>query len=385
MDEETVRRLAMSWFDQGEAPSEICRRLGRSRRWFFKWLARYRADGPAALQSRSRAHRAHPRTTGSAIRAKVLELRTAHHGWGERTIARELPAHLLGAPPAHATVGRILRAAGATERARQRSVPDARYPRLVPEQALALVEHDFFGPRWIIGFGRVYGYQSMDVFSRSVRLGAQRDKAAPTQLTYWLALCQQFGLPQVVQTDNEFGIMARLKYPVPFTRLTRLFLRLGIEHRFIPEGEPYRNGHIERCNRTYRYDFYNQHLFRDLGHLQVREAQYARYFNEQRSHGGIGYAVPASRFPIERPRLGPELGLRDFDLDYRRLAPGRVSYVRRVDAEGEIEILNRQVVRLDPSLAGEYVTAVVHTPSIDLDVLTVDGELVPAIRTNGAR
>ena len=36
---------------------------------------------------------------------------------------------------------------------------------------------------------------------------------------------------------------------------------------------------------------------------------------------------------------------------------GQVTYIRRVDAEGEVRILNGQVVRLDQALAGEYVTA----------------------------
>ncbi len=311
-------------------------------------------------------------------------MRDQHDDWGERTIARELPAHVVGPTPGHTTVGQVLRASGQIGRRRPRTVPTVRYPRLVPAAALELVEHDFFGPRWIVGFGRVFGYQSMDVFSRSVSLGAQHDTAAPTQLAYWLALFQRFGLPQVVQTDNEFGLTSTAMRG-SFTRLTRLFLALGIEHRFIPEGEPYRNGHIERFNRTYRYDFYDQHVFRDLGHLQAREAQDERYFNEQRSHGGIGYAVPSSRFPLERPRLAADLALDDFDLDYRRLAAGQVTYVRRVDSEGEIEILNHQVVRLDPALAGEYVTARIHTPDLELTVLTVEGEIVPAIRTRRAR
>lgn len=34
-----------------------------------------------------------------------------------------------------------------------------------------------------------------------------------------------------------------------------------------------------------------------------------------------------------------------------------MTYIRRVDAEGEVRILNGQVVRLDQALAGEYVTA----------------------------
>jgi putative transposase len=384
MDEVTLRRLAIRQYERGEPPAQIWPRLGRSRRWFFKWLARYRAAGPDALLGQSRAHHRHPRTTGPAVQAAIRALREQHNDWGERTIARELPDHVVGPTPGHTTVGQILRASGHTRRRRSTAVPTVRYPGLVPAAALELIEHDFFGPRWIVGFGRVFGYQSMDVFSRSVCLGAERDKAAPTQLAYWLALFQRFGLPQVVQTDNEFGLTSTAMRGT-FTRLTRLFLALGIEHRFIPEGEPYRNGHIERFNRTYRYAFYDQHVFRDLGHLRAREAQYARYFNEDRPHGGIGYAVPASRFPLERPRLGAELGLGDFDLDYRRLATGQVTYVRRVDAEGEIRILTNHVVRVDPGLAGEYVTARIHTPDLELTVLTVDGEIVPAIRTRSAR
>lgn len=384
MDEVTLRRLAIRQFERGGRPADIWPRLGRSRRWFFKWLARYRAGGADALLGQSRAHHRHPRTTGPLVRAAIEALRDQHDDWGERTIARELPAHVIGPTPGHTTVGQILQASGQIGRRRPRAVPTVRYPRLVPAAALELVEHDFFGPRWIIGFGRVYGYQSMDVFSRSVCLGAEADKAASTQLAYWLGLFQRFGLPRVVQTDNEFGLTSTA-IRGSFTRVTRLFLALGIEHRFIPAGEPYRNGHIERFNRTYRYDFYDQHVFRDLAHLRAREAQYERYFNDQRSHGGIGYAVPASRFPIERPRLAAELGPSDFDLDYRRVAPGRVTYVRRVDAEGEIEVLNHQVVRLDPSLAGQYVTARIQTPDLELTVITVDGEIVPAVRTAGAR
>ncbi len=143
-------------------------------------------------------------------------------------------------------------------------------------------------------------------------------------------------------------------------------------------GEPFRNGHIERFNRTYRYDFYDRERFTDLAHLRRRQRVFERFFNERRRHGGIGYTVPALRFPAERRRLAARP-----EIDLARLGEGRVTYVRRVSSEGEILILNAQRVRLDPALAGEYVTAVVHTPDLDLSVLTVDGELVPSRR--GAR
>ena len=373
MDEETLRRLAIWRFEQGDAPEEIWPSLGRSRSWFFKWLARYRAEGQVALSGRSRAHRSDPHGTAAGSRDRVREIRAAHPRWGERTIARGLTT------PSHATVGRILRASGQTRPGRERLVPAVRYPRPNPTAALELLEYDFFGPRWISGSGRVIGYHTMDIWSRSVCLGAAANRLQTTQLGYWIDLLQRFGMPKVVQTDNEFGIpnakLARGR--AVFTRLTRFFLIVGIEHRFIPIGEPFRNGHIERFNRTYRYDCYNQETFRDLAHLIVRQRAFEQFFNEQRAHGGIGYAVPASRFPAARPRLPADFQI---DPERLRLVEGRVSYVRRVDSEGVIRILNDEPVQLDPALAGDYVTAVVHTPDLDLSVLTVDGEVVPARR-----
>ena len=217
--------------------------------------------------------------------------------------------------------------------------------------------------------------------ARSVCLGAAGTREEATQIEYWWALLQRFGVPAVVQTDNEFGIPNfGLAGGRPlFTRLTRFFIALGIEHRFIPIGEPFRNGHVERFNRTYRYDFDNRETFADLAQLRRRQRVFERYFNQRRHHAGIGYAVPSSRFPPERRRLSGR-----HELDLSRLAEGRVSYVRRVSSEGEIAILNSQLVQLDPALAGGYVTAIVHTPDLDLTVLTVDGELVPA-RRRGAR
>ncbi|HYK98277.1 MAG TPA: hypothetical protein VEU77_07770 [Candidatus Acidoferrales bacterium] len=62
-----------------------------------------------------------------------------------------------------------------------------------------------------------------------------------------------------------------------------------------------------------------------------------------------------------------------------------MTYVRRVGSEGEISILNDQPIQLDPSLAGEYVIALIETPDLDLTVVTAEGEIVPAIRAAGAR
>jgi len=45
MDEIEIRKQAISKYENGESPKAIYQSLGKSKRWFFKWLKRYRYDG----------------------------------------------------------------------------------------------------------------------------------------------------------------------------------------------------------------------------------------------------------------------------------------------------------------------------------------------------
>ena len=61
--EAALRETAIDLFISGYKPVVICRRLKRSRIWFYNTLARYRESGRAGLRSKSRApKRVHNRT-----------------------------------------------------------------------------------------------------------------------------------------------------------------------------------------------------------------------------------------------------------------------------------------------------------------------------------
>jgi hypothetical protein len=52
---EMLRNEAIDRYIRGEKPSAICRALGRTRRWFYNTLHRYRQYGREGLRTRSRA------------------------------------------------------------------------------------------------------------------------------------------------------------------------------------------------------------------------------------------------------------------------------------------------------------------------------------------
>ncbi|GAJ11451.1 unnamed protein product, partial [marine sediment metagenome] len=45
MDEIETRKQAISRYENGESPKAIYQSLGKSKRWFFKWLKRYEHGG----------------------------------------------------------------------------------------------------------------------------------------------------------------------------------------------------------------------------------------------------------------------------------------------------------------------------------------------------
>ena len=97
---ELVRRVV----EQGRPVAHVVIELNVSRATGYKWLARWRAEGPAGLHDRSsRAHRL-PTKTPAALEAKVLALRS------QRQLGPARFGPLVGLPPS--TVHAVLRRHG---------------------------------------------------------------------------------------------------------------------------------------------------------------------------------------------------------------------------------------------------------------------------------
>src|SRR2546422_1077175 len=75
MEEQELRREAMRRYVLGERPSDICRALGRTTRWFRKWHAVYQAEPHGSLADRSRAPGSSPQAVPQPVRAAIVEIR----------------------------------------------------------------------------------------------------------------------------------------------------------------------------------------------------------------------------------------------------------------------------------------------------------------------
>jgi transposase-like protein len=119
--------LLIGEYLKGErAMADLCREFGVSRKTAYKWVARYRTDGPAGLADRSRAPLSHPARLDSVVVEAVLQARREHPHWG----ARKILAWLLRKQPqfespAVSTVSAIFAKYGLsrTRHARRRTPP----------------------------------------------------------------------------------------------------------------------------------------------------------------------------------------------------------------------------------------------------------------------
>ena len=130
---------------EGRSPSEVARTYGVARSWVYVLVDRYRAEGDAAFEPRSRRPRSRPDATPTATVELIVELRKrlAAQGLdaGADTIAWHLQHHH-DITVSTATIYRIIRRAGLVT-AEPNKKPRSSYIRFAAEQPNETWQADF--------------------------------------------------------------------------------------------------------------------------------------------------------------------------------------------------------------------------------------------------
>jgi transposase InsO family protein len=325
---------------EGANVRELCRRYGVSPETGYKWIARHREGGAAALANRPRRPVRSPDRTAEPVEAAVLGLRDDHPAWGGRKLRARLIATGHADVPAASTITAVLR----------------RHGRLAPATAAAAFvrfEHDAPNQLWQMDFkghfataaGRCHPLTVLDDHSRfALGLVACGDEQDATVRGHLTALFRRYGLPDRILCDNgppwgTAGAAAR------HTALTVWLLRLGVG---VPHGRPYHpqtQGKDERFHRTLNAEVIQGITFADLKACQCRFDPWREMYNHERPHEALGLAVPASRYrPSARP-FPEALPVWEY---------GPTDAVRKVACDGTIRFKGRPI-DLGKAFRGEHV------------------------------
>lgn len=318
---------------EGRSQGEVARAYGVSQGWVSRLVARYRAEGEAAFEPRSRR----PKTSPNAISAEtgdlIISLRKDLAGRGldagPHTICWHL-AHHHQIRVSAATVSRYLTRAGlVTPEPSKR--PRSSYLRFAAELPNECWQSDFTHCRLADGTdAEVICW--LDDHSRYVlHLSAHARVTGPVVITTFRGAVAEHGAPASTLTDNGTVYTARFAGGGRGGRnaLEHELRRLGIRQKNGKPNHPQTQGKIERFWQTLKKWLTAQPQPADLTQLQTLLDTFTAHYNQQRPHRSLPHrATPATAYAA-RPKATP--GNQDASTHDRVRAD-------RVDADGKLTL-----------------------------------------------
>ena len=104
------------------------------------------------------------------------------------------------------------------------------------------------------------------------------------------------GLPDFLQIDNELSFRGSNRHPRSPGLVIRLCLHFGVTPVFIPIGEPWRNGAIEKFNDTYNKKFFRGQWFPSYATLKRQSKNFQRFHNKHHRYSCLKGKTPLQVF-----------------------------------------------------------------------------------------
>jgi transposase InsO family protein len=318
---------------EGRSQGEVARAYGVSQGWISRLVARYRAEGEAAFEPRSRRPLTSPAAISDATAGLIIELRKDLAGRGldagPHTICWHLE-HRHGVRVSAATVSRHLTRRGlVTPDPAKR--PRSSYLRFAAEQPNECWQSDFTHYQ-LAGGSDTEIVCWLDDHSRFVlHLTAHNRVTGPVVLASFRAACAQHGVPASTLTDNGTVYTARFAGGGRRGRngLEHELARLGIRQKNGKPNHPQTQGKIERLWQTLKKWLAAQPRPATIAQLQALLDAFAAHYNTARPHRSLPHrATPATAYAA-RPKAAPA-------------DPGTASHDRvradRVDTDGKLTL-----------------------------------------------
>ena len=327
---------------EGASMSQLCRRIGISRKTGYKWLGRYLEDGDQGLQDLSKRPHQSPNRTSQEIEQLVVDLRQEYPTKGGHVLARMLEDRGCDRVPSKSTITAILRRHGLIEPSE--SASHEPYKRFEHEAPNDLWQMDFKGHIPMSGGGRCHPLTVLDDHSRfSLGVRACRDERGQTVQDQLASILRRYGMPNAILVDNGSPWGNDLAHP--FTSLTVWMIQLGIRVIHSRPYHPQTLGKLERFHRSLKVELLQGSIYADIDHCQISFDRWRDFYNLERPHHALELDTPASRYTIS-PRSFPQvLSIIEYDSD---------DQVRTVDVNGRISFMGR-TFRVGKAFRGKQV------------------------------
>jgi transposase InsO family protein len=366
---------------EGRSPSEVARSYGVARSWVYALVARYRAEGEAAFEPRSRRPRTRPDATPPATIELILELRrrltAAGLDAGADTIGWHLEHHHQ-LTVSRATIYRTIRRAGLVT-AEPDKKPKASYIRFAAEQPNETWQADFTHHRLADGTD-VEILTWLDDHSRyALSVTAHRPITGPTVVDTFRNAIAEHGIPYSTLTDNGLVFTARFANGGRTSRngLEKELVKLRVRQKNSRPNHPTTCGKVERFQLTMKRWLRTQPAAATIAELQHQLDTFINLYNHHRPHRSLPHrSTPAVAYTT-RPKAGPGTDHPDseFRVRHDRIHSGNVSV--RVDG-------HMHHIGLGRTLDGTRIILLIHGHDIRV-IHATTGEIIRTLTINPQR
>lgn len=294
---------------EGRSQAQVARDYGLSEAWVSRLVARYRAEGDAAFEPRSRRPRTRPDATPEPTVELVLALRRqlTRDGLdaGADTIGWHLQHHHK-ITLSRATIYRIIRHANLIT-PEPKKKPRASYIRFQAEQPNETWQADF--THWRLAGGTDIEILTwLDDHSRyALSVTAHRPVTGPAVVTAFRASIARHGIPFSTLTDNGLVFTARFANGGRTSRngLENELAKHRVRQKNSRPNHPTTCGKVERFQDTMKRWLRAQPAAATIAELQAQLDAFVEIYNHHRPHRSLPHrSTPAVAYAT-RPKATP--------------------------------------------------------------------------------
>jgi transposase InsO family protein len=318
------RLLITSVVIENRPVRDVAAQYGVSQSWLFELLARYKAEGDAAFEPRSRRPKTVPRTTPAEVVDLIVEYREKLTATGldagPDTIAWHLEHHH-GVTVSRATISRYLQAHGLITPQPEKK-PKSSYIRFAAAMPNETWQSDFTHYRLTKADGRPGAdceiLAWLDDCSRyALSVTAHHRVTGTIVLTTFRTTVAEHGIPASTLTDNGMVFTTRRSGGKRGADTRNGFetelRRLGVVQKNSTPGHPTTCGKVERFQQTMKKWLRGQpDQPSTIDDLQALLDAFVEEYNEHRPHRSLDHRATPSRStpPDPRPPRAPATATR---------------------------------------------------------------------------
>jgi transposase InsO family protein len=306
-------RMAAALAGEISNVAAYCRSHGVSAKTFYKWKARFAAEGVAGLMERSRRPGSMPGKTGVVMEDLIVAKRKELEGQGWDHGPGSIRSMLIQdgcCPPSRSTIARVLVARGMVV-AQPQKRPRSCLHRFLAARPNELWQSDW--TQWTLADGAAVAIAgTLDDHSRLL-VGISAAAGEGTGELVWSVMAHAiagYGIAMSSLTDNGWCYsLARRGAQAAFEVNLRA---LGTHPICSRPYHPQTCGKIERFWQTLKKWLTKNGPFTSVADLNTALADFADYYNTRRPHRALRGRTPAAAFaatnparPAQRPLPAP--------------------------------------------------------------------------------